>query len=402
MSKTLKIYVGILVVIIIGIIAVEFSRPKPINWQKTYNETQKIPFGTYVFYEELEQLFPNSEIKNITVTPYEYFDEFYNWEDSTYQTKGTYIIIDESPEIDFSSAQELLDFASFGNDIFMSSSYFPKKLIDSLGFNTKIKYSFEGKSELSLTNPKFVNDSITIEKGLNNIHFSEIDTLNTTVLGYQKFKDSMHANFIKVPWRQGHFYLHLQPVAFTNYQLLKKDNKKYIEAVMSYLSDETIHFDARDKLRNKITRAQGDSPLRFIFSQPTLRWAWSLLLLTTVIFMIFNAKRKQRIVKVIKPLSNTTIDFTKTIGNLYYETKDHRNLIVKKITYFLEYVRRVYYLDTQILDDKFVKNLALKSGKDQKDIKKLIHLIALLRSKYLCTEADLLKLNKAIEDFYNN
>ena len=47
-----------------------------------------------------------------------------------------------------------------------------------------------------------------------------------------------------------------------------------------------------------------------------------------------------------------------------YETKDHDNLIEKKITYFLEYIRRVYYLDTQILNDKFVKNLSLKSGKE--------------------------------------
>ena len=116
--------------------------------------------------------------------------------------------------------------------------------------------------------------------------------------------------------------------------------------------------------------------------------------------MIFNAKRKQRIVNIINPLKNTTVDFTKTIGNLYYETKDHDNLIEKKITYFLEYIRRVYYLDTQILDDKFVKNLSLKSGKDQVNVKKLVNQIAYLKAKTPCNESDLLRLNKAIEDFY--
>ena len=116
--------------------------------------------------------------------------------------------------------------------------------------------------------------------------------------------------------------------------------------------------------------------------------------------MIFNAKRKQRIVKVINPLKNTTVDFTKTIGNLYFETKDHDNLIEKKITYFLEYIRRVYYLDTQILDDKFVKNLASKSGNDENDVKKLINQIVHLKAKTACNEGDLLRLNKAIEDFY--
>lgn len=396
MNRTLKIYIAILVLLFIGIVVIEFSTPQPVNWQKTYNEKHKIPFGTYIFYEELEELFELSDIKDIKKTPYEYFNDYYDWEDSTYYATGTYMLIDERPELDNTSAQELLDFASFGNDIFISANYFPDRLKDTLGFKTDNKYTFSGKANLTYTNPSFVNDSITIEKGLSNIYFSKIDTTYTTVLGYQKFGDSSYTNFIKTSWGKGYFYIHLQPAVFTNYQLLKKDNKKYAAAAMSYLDDDTIFFDSRNKLR----ATESSSPLRFILSQPALRWAWYIVLITILIFIIFNAKRKQRIVNVIKPLKNTTVDFTKTIGNLYYETKDHNNLIEKKITYFLEYIRRVYYLDTQILDDKFVKNLSLKSGKDQKDIKQLVNKIAYLKSKSNCTEEDLLQLNKAIEDFY--
>nr|WP_321223206.1 DUF4350 domain-containing protein [uncultured Psychroserpens sp.] len=396
MSKTLRIYIGLLILLFIGIIAIEFSTPPPVNWQKTFNETHKTPHGTYVFFEELPNLFPESKIEEIKVTPYEYFDDYYVWEDSTYLVSGTYVIIDAYPNLDSSSAQELLDFASHGNDVFMSSSYFPNRLIDSLGFNTQNEYSFKGKAEFSFSNPVFKNDSISVEKGLSNIYFSEIDTLRSTVLGYQKFKDSTYTNYIKVPWGNGNFYLHLQPIAFTNYHLLKKDNQKYAASVISYLGDDTIYFDSRNKSRKNL----GNSPMRFILSQPPLRWAWYLALITTLLFMIFNAKRRQRIVNIREPLKNTTVDFTKTIGNLYYETKDHDNLIEKKITYFLEYIRRVYYLDTQILDEKFVKNLSLKSGKNQDDIKELINLIAFLKAKSFCNEADLLRLNNAIEDFY--
>lgn len=396
MSKTLKIYLGILILLLVGIAAIEFSTPTPVNWKKTYDETHKIPYGTYVFYEELSNLFPDSKVQDVNVTPYEYFDEFYSWEDSTYLTSGTYMVIDDYQNLDDTSAQELLDFASFGNDIFLSSNYFPEKLKDSLEFNTKNDYTFEGKAKLTFTNPAFKNDSITIEKGLSNIYFSKIDTLYTTVLGHQKFNDSTYTNFIKTSWGGGNFYIHLQPVAFTNYQILKKSNQKYASSVMSYLSDDTIYFDSRNKVGKKL----GTSPLRFILSQPALRWAWYLALITTVLFMIFNAKRRQRIVVEKIPLKNTTVEFTKTIGNLYYETKDHNNLIEKKITYFLEYIRRVYYLDTQLLDDKFVKNLSLKSGKDESDVKKLINQIVHLKAKTNCNEDDLLRLNRAIEDFY--
>ncbi|MEM5564331.1 DUF4350 domain-containing protein [Psychroserpens sp. AS72] len=396
MSRTLKIYVGILILLFVGIIAIEFSTPAPVNWQKTYNETHKTPYGTFIFYNELTNLFPDSEVHEIKVTPYEYFDEYYSWEDSTYTTTGTYVVIDEYPHLDNTSAQELLDFASHGNDIFISSNYFPDRLLDSLGFNTKNEYTFKGKAQFSFTNPVFERDSISVEKGLNNIYFSEIDTLNTTVLGHQKFDDVTYTNFIEVPWGSGYFYLHLQPVAFTNYHMLKKDNHKYASSVMSYLMDDTIFFDSR----NKSVKELGSSPMRFVLSQPALRWAWYLALITIVLFMIFNAKRRQRIVEIKEPLKNTTVDFTKTIGNLYYETKDHNNLIEKKITYFLEYIRRVYYLDTQILDEKFVKNLSLKSGKDKDDVKKLINQIVHLKAKTHCNEGDLLRLNKAIEDFY--
>ena len=396
MNKTVKIYIALLIVLFIGFAAIEFSAEKPIDWSKTYRETDKIPYGTFVLYDQLPSLFPNSEIEDIKVTPFEYFDEYFNWADSTYDIFGTYLHIDEYAAIDDVSAQELLDFASHGNDIFISTSYPPKKFYDSLHLDIKNSFDVKGKAELVFTNPTLKKDSITIEKGLSNIYFSKLDSSITTVLGYQKFDSIKRVNFIKINHGFGTIYLHLQPIVFTNYQLLKKDNQKYAAAALSYLTDEPIYYDYHTKVGQDL----GNSPLRFILNNRALRAAWYLGLISLVLFMIFNAKRKQRIVKVVKPLENTTVAFTKTIGNLYYETKDHNNLIDKKITYFLEYIRRIYYLDTQLLDEKFVKNLTVKSGKDKVITKKLIDLIVYLKAKPNCTEADLLNLNNTIEDFY--
>lgn len=398
MSKTIKIYLIVLLLLFVGAIAIEFSKPQPINWSPTYNETHKIPYGTYVFYNELESLFPTSPVQDLAVTPYEYFIDLYEWETDSYLTAGTYLYIDEVMSIDEVSAQELLDFASYGNELFISSSYLPELFKDSLKLETINEYNFLGKADLSLANSRFSRDSITIDRGLSNIYFNKLDSTITTVLGYQRFLNDEKINFVKINYGDGQVYLHLQPVVFTNYNLLKKDNSKYAAAVMSYLDEDTIFFDSRQKNRNELS----NSPMRFILSKPALRWAWYLSLLALLVFVIFNAKRKQRIVKVIKPLENTTVAFTKTIGNLYYETKDHDNLIDKKITYFLEYIRRIYYLDTQIMDDKFTKALSLKSGKKIGSIKKLINIIAHLRAKSDCTEDDLLNLNRAIEDFHNH
>ena len=116
MSRSLKIYLGLLIILFVGIVLVEMSTPPPVNWQKSFNEKDKIPYGTFIFYNELEKLFPESQLYDITVTPYEYFDSMYEWEDSTYYASGNYIAVSEYTDIDNVSAQELLDFASIINE----------------------------------------------------------------------------------------------------------------------------------------------------------------------------------------------------------------------------------------------------------------------------------------------
>lgn len=396
MNRTIKIYVGLLI-LFLGLIAfIELTKERPINWKPTYNERHKIPFGTYIFHEELENVFSDKEFTDVRKTPYEFFDEYYNWEEDEYTTTGNFIHIAQYSEMDDISAQELLDFVSYGNTVLMSSNYFPKRLKDSLGFNTTNEYDLKGNSYFTLTNPRFKTDSITIDRGINNFHFSKLDKNLTTVLGHQTFDSIAFPNFIKVKHYDGQFLLHLQPIAFTNYSLLKKNNKKYTEAVLGYLPNDNIYYNSLNKANTNVS----GSKLRFILSQDALRYAWYLGLISLLLFLIFNAKRRQRIVKEIKPHENTTVAFTKTIGNLYYETKDHNNLVEKKITYFLEYLRRVYFLDTQVLDERFTKLLIQKSGKDKEQIQQLVKSIVHLKAKPQCTEADLIHLNKQIEDFY--
>ena len=62
-------------------------------------------------------------------------------------------------------------------------------------------------------------------------------------------------------------------------------------------------------------------------------------LLSIILFIFFNAKRRQRIIPIIEPLVNSTVDFTKTIGNLYFQQNNNADLINKKIIKPLEKIK---------------------------------------------------------------
>ena len=398
MNKSLKIYIVILVLILALVIAMDVSKPKPINWEPTYGVNDKIPFGLYILNQELGKM-TGQKVTKIEQSPYEYFESQYDYDTlvNNYKVKGTFLNISDYGNIDETSAQEILYFISHENTAFLSMKKFPETLLDSLKISMDADYKYSDKIYNWLANPKFGSKKYQIIEGIGNDYFTEFDTINTTVLGYQS-GDSSRVNFIKVNYDGGEIYLHTQPAAFTNFHLLKDNHKEYAEKVLSYLPKRDIHWLSGKSSGKNIS----DSQLGFIFKHPALKSAWLLFLIGMGVFMIFNAKRKQRIVPVIKPLPNTTVDFTKTIGNLYYQEGDHTTIIDKKIIYFLERVRNEYLMDTTKLDADFVKKLHQKSGKDYFIIERAVFLINNHRkSPHNSIEDDLVEINKALEKVFD-
>jgi len=231
-------------------------------------------------------------------------------------------------------------------------------------------------------------------------YFSQYDTINHNVLGHSKI-DYKHVNFIEVPFGKGNIYLHLEPKAFTNYNILKENRYKYVEGLISYLPENNVYFDSMTKMQTSYNGdVEKESNLSWFLEQLSFKWAWYTAIIFGILFMIFNAKRRQRIIKIIKPLQNTSIAFVKTISNLYFETKDHKNLIDKKITYFLEKIRTDFNLNTSNLNDEFITRLASKTGKKKDDVEQLITYINSLNTKNEFFEENLITLNSYIEAFY--
>jgi len=382
-------------VALIAIIIIEFVKPKPLNWKDNYTVESKIPFGCYIISEEIEGLF-NNKISTEIIDE----DPFLFLRDSSYQQNSMYLFINSSIGFDKRQYEKLTSFVEQGNTVFISSRSFGSVFNDSLGIDTyTYNYIFEEESNPTFFSKTFEKDStkFSYKKGVYQSTFTEIDTLKTTALGYfhvEGGNDLEEINFVKIPFGKGNFYLHSLPEAFSNYYLME-GNQQYVANLLSYVNPSKIYIDNYLKAGRKVV----SSPMRFVLNETSLKWAYYLIMVGLLLFVVFKGKRVQRIIKVIEPLENSSIEFTKTIGDLHFQHKDFGNIIQKKITYFLEKIRSQYYLDTNSLDKEFCKKLAQKSNTNVEETTQLINTIKLLKGKSLHNEQDLINLNKLLEEF---
>ncbi|WP_034043845.1 DUF4350 domain-containing protein [Wocania ichthyoenteri] len=399
MKKIIPIIFIIAALIVTAAITFGIKSTRTVDWEESFNEKSNKPYGVSVFYKELPSLFKNHKVRTVYHQPASYLKAHSEDSYGDHIAEGNFVIIGNSDYLEDDSIDELLHFVDSGNTLFISDYYFTQKIHDTL--NISIEYIENTTDSVSYQSLKYLDiNDIAIDKNEGDNYFSKFDTINYKVLGHSK-TDYKHVNFIEAPFGKGKIYLHLEPKAFTNYNLLKDNRYKYAEGVISYLPEKDVYFDSYTKIQTGYDgNVEKESNLSWFLEQLSFKWAWYTALIFGLLFMVFNAKRRQRIIKIIKPLQNTTVAFVKTISNLYFETQNHKNLIDKKITYFFERIRTDFNIDTSVLNEEFIVKLTSKTGKKKEDIKRLIDYINWLRTKNEFFEENLIKLNKLIEAFY--
>lgn len=394
MNKTFKIYGIIFLLVLLLIAFLQANKTEVINWSKTYKLDSKSPFGLFVFYQEADKIF-GKNLEKSAYSPYNYYKE-----EKPLEPHNILII---NQDIDTESWYKILKQVENGSHAMVVSDYFDYSLEDTLRTSADyfdvpidVQNTLEDKDTpitLGFTDKKHKNLTITLDKKPNNLGFIYL-TKGQEILGYAKVQDhQMEANFIKVKYGKGNFYLHTEPLVFTNYYLLKKDGEAYTEALLSYLPDRKTIWFVDD------IEVSSTSPMRFILSKPALKYAWWLFLFGILLFIFFNIKRKQRIVPIIEPKKNKSVEFVKSIGNLYLNEGDFRDMMTKKAQYFLHKVRMELLVDTQHLDDKFIKMLHLKTGKSIEKIQEAVVFIKKAQDPYaFVTKEDLIKMNTLLDE----
>ena len=394
MSKNTWLGLLLLLVVFVGIALIDAGSKKPIDWRESYLFKDKIPFGTYVFREEIPHIL--SEERTFTNFGESIYELMIN-RDSTEEVHSAIVDISEFHSTYDYDTEVILDYVENGGEVFMSGKSFSDEFLDTLDLYFELldyaKFRPTPKSvfyTLGTDTTKVFLDKVT-----NFPAFTKLNPDNTTILGYINARGRALPNFIKVSRGKGALYLNLVPAFFGNYYMLQEESYNYVSKAINVLKSKDIWLSDYG-----YNWEQPRTPLRVILKNPGFAQAWYLLLTGLILLLLFKSKREQRAVPVLLPEPNKSKEFAQTIGNLYYENGAPGNIIQKKIEYFLFDIRNNYQLDTLNLhDERFIKQLSSKAGIDIQETKQLLELIDMYRHKSNASIQDVKIINQKIEDF---
>jgi hypothetical protein len=369
---------------------------KPLQkGSKAYN-------GLYIFYDQLNEIFPVANITNVSGT----IDKAL-LKKEYYQSSLCILVRNFYPQS--KDVIALKDFIRDGNDVLILASDFNETMHDYFDFEST--YNFH---QLNNTISFETDDLIDLEKykskrlALHVNSFTKYDTSRATVLGTNADGTS---NFIKMKYGKGSLYLHLYPEVATNFFLVEQNNYTYTEKVLSFLPRNSNHLlivTPRPSSSNGSydTSSGGSSNnaseggfFSFIRNNPNLFAAFLIGLLIFGLLIIFGFKKRQREIPIIPPVTNSTLDFAKTMGDLYFNSKNNIDLAHKKIIFWQEHVRTKYQIPTHTMGKDFWEKLSKKSGATQENLHQLERSIAMVKTQSQISDKLLIQLNNSIDQF---
>ncbi|WP_276134662.1 DUF4350 domain-containing protein [Polluticoccus soli] len=392
-----------------------FSDKKKTNWQVTLASDDKNPYGSYLAFQSLALYFPNKLVETLPRGfRYTSIDEGIN---SQKNQKQLLVLLGLDLFVSESELESLLSFARRGNEVLIFSSTLDPKIEDAFGCYKQargleeVKLSDENTGRqnidaLSLklqTNKTFGYEGRSLQGyfQLKNLPADSVQTDNklfSTVpdsLGF--FKNT--PNFIRYNIGRGHIAFHAAPLVMSNYFLLQKNNRQYLDGIW-----QTIPSDISAIYWNEYFKHSSEgADLGVLWKYPATRWALIIAAITLLIYVAFESKRRQRIIPIIEKPENSSVSFIETVGRLYYNTGDHNNIAEKIIQHFLEWVRLSYHLNTNELNEHFATQLAHKSGLDIDEVQHVVRSIHNIRLRNIgVDEMTLVALHQQLEHFYNN
>lgn len=394
-----KSYLYVLIGTIVFLVILTMINQPEQRWVPTWSSLDKEPFGGYVTHDLMRDIFPGREVRS------EYRSLFEILKEDSART-GSWLIVTNQLALSETDLNALKQHLQNGNDVLIAAHAFSGMLADSLNLSLKSSgadsYSVEetrdavmgeATTALRFTIPGYPEDEFEINREASSAYFIEDSGEFATLAVNESGEDVLR----KYTLGEGSLYLSSNPLLLTNFYMLDSSSHRFSVGLLSLLpaNREVTHVEFY-----AVGRMEAQTPLRFILSHSTLKTAFWITLMGILLFIIFEARRRQRIIPVVAPPVNSSLEFVQTLGQLYYTSgEDHLNLARKRMNYFLEHVRRKYFLVTNELDDAFIEDLSRKSGKDRNKIERLVNLLNRIKNGQI-TQVEFLKMEIWLNDFY--
>jgi len=393
------------------------------DWRETYDEESRQPYGTYVIFQLLNGYFPDAPVTVLRDSLRSLLPEE--------RGPANYVFIGEALFMDSMDIRTLLNFVDAGNLAFISSKTIPYQLMNHLYYEECNDIYWEDYAMHYDTGAtlNFEHESLRADTAYPYEYLArqEARPYSWSYIGQPYFcgqdeglvpvgmmNDSL-ANFARLRHGAGYFYLHTTPLAFSNIQLLNERGLQYANRAFSHLQPGPIYWDRYSRVPEWMGRQVNnrsdylanrelskESPLQYILGQPPLAWAWYSLLALGLLFLAFRAKRKQRIIPVLEPNTNTSLAFLSTIGRLYFIQNNHKQLALQQMKLFRAFLWERYLMQSRELDDAFMERLAHRSEIPKETIEKIILLYKNIRNSSFVSENTLIDFHRLLDGFYKN
>lgn len=345
-------------------------------------------------YDQLQTLFPDAAISINHSSPSTKFK--YNFQGS----QGYFVV---APYVEFSKneVESLKSFVGSGNVLVLSTYFLGNEIEEWLQveFDPFITFSSipDSLGMLDLATGDFLQ--YYMGKGWA-ARITKYDSAATGLQILSRFSDSSISS-ISFKKGDGYIVLHTQPFMFSNYHLLKKRTKAYSELFFSALPGplNTIIWDEYTKSAGSREMA----PLKYIMSQPPLRNAFWWALAGLILLVFFSFKRRQRIIPVLEPLTNNSLDMARTVSDMYYFSRKNEVMAKKKIAHWLEFLRTKYNIFTNQTPEAFWQTVKMRSGMPDDKMEQLQVMFEKYRNgEERISDIDLIKLTNLIDSFYKS
>ena len=335
-KKFLIFIVGFLVLVFL----LELSAPSMFVWDPTFSHHDRQPFGCAVFDSLMKKSVPAGyEVTRKTLSQLE--------RDGYGKKPHAFLIqsIDFNPSpTDLRALDRLL---KAGNKVFIAtSSITPDSLYPDLQLTISGQYGFSPMQvKASIENQEIPYDTLvwcrqspyqeekyTLYSAMsgNKVDVDkpakyDILVKNRQTDDYTDRVDSYWVpRVVRIQRGKGELFFSCEPLLLTNYGILDEQANGLVFRLMSQFRGLPI---VRTEAYTPQAEINEETPLRFWLQNEPLRWAIYLTLGGLLLFCVFYARRRQRVIPVVEEPKNRSIEFVKLIGTLYYQKHINHDLL---------------------------------------------------------------------------